>query len=94
MWLKKRAVIERTYLFLVNYPKYLFLAPIVKERLIGVTCTYGVNRAGYFICQYLVDQMEYEPDQAIRAFDTARGHSMDRQNYLKFIRTGVWERGY
>jgi atypical dual specificity phosphatase len=65
-----------------------------EDKLIGVTCTYGTNRAGYYICQYMVKRMDIDPDEAIAAFNEARGHPMDQANYLKFIRTGIWERGY
>ena len=65
-----------------------------ETRLIGVTCTYGVNRAGYFICQYMAEQLGFEPDEAIAAFDEARGHRQDRANYLTHLRTGVWTRGF
>jgi atypical dual specificity phosphatase len=65
-----------------------------EEQLIGVTCTYGTNRAGYYICQYMVKRMDVDPDEAIAAFDKARGHPIDQANYLKFIRTGIWEKGY
>jgi len=53
------------------------------EEVIGVHCTHGLNRTGYLICRYMIDWLGFQPKQAIDAFNDARGHSMERQNYLK-----------
>ncbi|KAK9732006.1 Dual specificity phosphatase, catalytic domain [Popillia japonica] len=48
------------------------------DSLIGVHCTHGLNRTGYFICKYMIDKMGIEPCKAIEHFQTARGHAMER----------------
>uniref|UniRef100_S4RMJ2 RNA/RNP complex-1-interacting phosphatase n=1 Tax=Petromyzon marinus TaxID=7757 RepID=S4RMJ2_PETMA len=57
------------------------------DKLIGVHCTHGVNRTGYLVCRYLIDCEKMEPDEAIQAFNSARGHSIERENYLKDLKT-------
>ncbi|XP_008329186.1 RNA/RNP complex-1-interacting phosphatase-like isoform X2 [Cynoglossus semilaevis] len=52
------------------------------DRLIGVHCTHGVNRTGYLLCRYLIDVDGLDPRRAVELFNTSRGHSMERQNYL------------
>ncbi|CAD5118270.1 DgyrCDS6988 [Dimorphilus gyrociliatus] len=58
------------------------------EKLIGVHCTHGLNRTGYLICRYMVDRMDFQPNDAILAFNTARGHDIERLNYLQSLETG------
>ncbi|XP_065335597.1 mRNA-capping enzyme isoform X1 [Cloeon dipterum] len=48
------------------------------DGLIGVHCTHGVNRTGFFICKYLIGRMGFSPEQAARAFNGSRGHQMER----------------
>ncbi|XP_050397597.1 RNA/RNP complex-1-interacting phosphatase [Patella vulgata] len=57
------------------------------ELLIGVHCTHGLNRTGYLVCRYMIDHLSFEPDVAIKAFNTARGHDIERENYLKDLRS-------
>ncbi|CAG5135393.1 unnamed protein product, partial [Candidula unifasciata] len=35
------------------------------DHIIGVHCTHGVNRTGYLICRYMIEEMNFEPDVAI-----------------------------
>lgn len=56
------------------------------DALVGVHCTHGLNRTGYFICHYMVDRLDMSPDDAIAKFEAARGHSMHRLNYLHEIK--------
>jgi len=56
------------------------------HRLVGVHCTHGLNRTGYMVCRYLIERLGWEPDEAISAFDEARGHAQERQNYLEDLR--------
>jgi Dual specificity phosphatase, catalytic domain len=51
--------------------------------LIGVHCTHGVNRTGYMVCKYLQTKLNISPDMAIAMFESARGHKIDRQNYVE-----------
>ncbi|CAL8092077.1 unnamed protein product [Calicophoron daubneyi] len=52
------------------------------DGIIAVHCTHGVNRTGYMICRYLVDVMGYEPSVALKEFAIARGHPVERPNYV------------
>ncbi|XP_070573341.1 RNA/RNP complex-1-interacting phosphatase-like [Ptychodera flava] len=52
------------------------------KKLIGVHCTQAVNRTGYMVCRYMIDCLKWFPDEAIKAFNTARGHCIFRENYL------------
>uniref|UniRef100_A0A0B7BC14 Tyrosine specific protein phosphatases domain-containing protein n=2 Tax=Arion vulgaris TaxID=1028688 RepID=A0A0B7BC14_9EUPU len=56
------------------------------DRIIGVHCTHGVNRTGYLICRYMIEEMDYEPDVAISLFHEARGHKIEREIYLEDLR--------
>ena len=59
--------------------------------LIGVHCTHGLNRTGYLISRYLIEKQGWEPEKAIAAFDEARGHKQDRENYLDHLKNKRWE---
>ncbi|KDR23270.1 RNA/RNP complex-1-interacting phosphatase isoform X2 [Zootermopsis nevadensis] len=58
------------------------------DSLMGVHCTHGLNRTGYFICRYLNLRMGFRPQDAISAFEKARGHKIERQNYVQDILSG------
>lgn len=62
-----------------------------EDGLIGVHCTHGLNRTGYMVCRYMIEKNGIDPDQAILAFDTARGHKQERENYLDHLKTKAWE---
>ncbi|CAH8439717.1 unnamed protein product [Schistosoma turkestanicum] len=53
------------------------------DGIIAVHCTHGVNRTGYFICRYLIDFMKMDPKVALREFEYARGHPVERENYIE-----------
>ncbi|XP_044761536.1 RNA/RNP complex-1-interacting phosphatase [Coccinella septempunctata] len=55
------------------------------DALIGVHCTHGLNRTGYFICMYMVTRMGCNPIEAIDRFQRARGYEMYRQNFIEEI---------
>ncbi|CAF5095998.1 unnamed protein product, partial [Rotaria magnacalcarata] len=48
------------------------------DKLIGIHCTHGVNRSGYFIARYLIEILGLQPDEAIAAFNRARGHRIEK----------------
>ncbi|CAF3311016.1 unnamed protein product [Rotaria socialis] len=48
------------------------------DKLIGVHCTHGLNRTGYLIVRYMIEQLDFEPNEALEAFNRARGHSMEK----------------
>ncbi|KAF5295286.1 hypothetical protein FQA39_LY13151 [Lamprigera yunnana] len=52
-----------------------------EENLIGVHCTHGLNRTGYFICNYMVTYNGFTPNDAFEAFETARGYKIERTFY-------------
>ncbi|KAE8744553.1 hypothetical protein FOCC_FOCC008793 [Frankliniella occidentalis] len=54
-----------------------------EDGLIGVHCTHGVNRTGYFICKYMIERLGMPPETAINDFNTARGHNIERENYIQ-----------
>ncbi|XP_071528355.1 uncharacterized protein [Panulirus ornatus] len=62
------------------------------DRLIGVHCTHGINRTGYMICRFMIQQLGIPPDQAIADFNSARGHEQERENYLADLRQAPWIR--
>ncbi|XP_043267943.1 RNA/RNP complex-1-interacting phosphatase isoform X2 [Venturia canescens] len=51
-------------------------------ELIGVHCTHGINRTGYLICRYLVQQLGWEPQKSLKAFEKARGYPIERAAYV------------
>jgi len=57
--------------------------------LIGVHCTHGINRTGYLVCRYLIDRMGWSADEAIEKFNLARGHDIERENYLLALREPI-----
>jgi len=61
-----------------------------KGGLIGVHCTHGVNRTGYLICRYLIEKLNWKPNDAIKAFAKHRGHPIERTNYLNDLLKGSW----
>jgi len=52
------------------------------DTLIGVHCTHGVNRTGYLLCRYMIQRMGIPMDEAIERVNLARGHRIERPNYL------------
>lgn len=56
-----------------------------KDKLIGVHCTHGLNRTGYFVCAYMILAQGQNPKNAINIFNNARSHSMERANYLNSL---------
>lgn len=58
-----------------------------EEMVIGVHCTHGVNRTGYIVCRYMVERLGIDPTEAMDAFKEARGHPIERQNYIDDLLT-------
>ncbi|XP_060526903.1 RNA/RNP complex-1-interacting phosphatase [Cylas formicarius] len=59
-----------------------------EDALIGVHCTHGLNRTGYFICRWMVERLKIHVDDAINRFEVARGHPIERKYLLKALRNG------
>lgn len=57
-----------------------------ENNLIGVHCTHGVNRTGFFICSYMINKLGFNFETAISEFNLARGHQIERQNYIAQLR--------
>ncbi|XP_063221605.1 RNA/RNP complex-1-interacting phosphatase [Bacillus rossius redtenbacheri] len=57
------------------------------DYLIGVHCTHGLNRTSFFVCSYMVEQMGMTPQEALTAFQEARGYNVERENYVKELMT-------
>jgi len=55
------------------------------KKLVGVHCTHGLNRTGYFVCSYMVLCNNVSPSDAMRNFSVARGHQIERPNYINAI---------
>ena len=55
------------------------------EYVIVIHCTHGVNRAGYMVTRYLMDRLGVPAPQAIDIVSEARGHTMNRNSYLKVL---------
>ncbi|KAJ6649374.1 RNA/RNP complex-1-interacting phosphatase like [Pseudolycoriella hygida] len=56
------------------------------DKLIGVHCTHGLNRTGLMVCAYMIRKCNILPNEAISRFETARGHKMERENYIDSLR--------
>ncbi|KAL0129968.1 hypothetical protein PUN28_001913 [Cardiocondyla obscurior] len=59
-----------------------FMSACGEGELIGVHCTHGVNRTGYLICRYLIQQLDWEIQDSLKAFGDARGYSIERDFYV------------
>ncbi|XP_076471061.1 uncharacterized protein LOC143300973 isoform X2 [Babylonia areolata] len=57
-----------------------------EDVVIGVHCTHGVNRTGYMVCRYMIERLKMDPERAITLFGEARGHPIERENYLKDLK--------
>ncbi|KAI6183980.1 Dual specificity phosphatase [Aphelenchoides bicaudatus] len=56
------------------------------QKWVGVHCTHGLNRTGYLVCRYLHEALGWPMDEAIEKFETARGHEIEREEYLLELR--------
>ncbi|XP_070493500.1 RNA/RNP complex-1-interacting phosphatase homolog [Chironomus tepperi] len=56
------------------------------SKLIGIHCTHGLNRTGYFVCSYMVLVLSIPPNEAIKRFAEARGYEIERENYISSIK--------
>ena len=74
-------------IFVLNHLLYSQLfSQSLSDSLIGVHCVHGVNRTGYMICRYLIEKRGWNPQNAIDAFENARGEKMEKNGkYHKCI---------
>ncbi|TMS35307.1 hypothetical protein L596_002737 [Steinernema carpocapsae] len=47
------------------------------DKVIGVHCAHGLNRTGYMICRYLIECCGVRASDAVKEFETARGHTIE-----------------
>ncbi|XP_015117130.1 RNA/RNP complex-1-interacting phosphatase [Diachasma alloeum] len=66
-----------------------FLATAKTDEVIGVHCTHGLNRTGYLVCRYFVQQLGWDADDAVKAFQEARGHPIERQEYINHLKSSM-----
>lgn len=59
--------------------------PVNDGKIVALHCTHGINRTGYFLCRYLIENLSYTPDAALAAFALKRGHPMERENYKQAL---------
>lgn len=63
-----------------------FMATCGEGELIGIHCTHGVNRTGYLICRYLIQQLGWIIQDSLKAFGDARGYPIERDIYLTALK--------
>lgn len=63
-----------------------FTSTCGEGELIGVHCTHGVNRTGYLICRYFIQQLGWGIQDSLKAFGEARGHPLERDIYLTSLK--------
>lgn len=57
------------WIILICFSFWLRLLNIVayfSDALVGVHCTHGLNRTGYFVCRWMVDRLKMDPNDAIK----------------------------
>ncbi|KAL3114661.1 hypothetical protein niasHT_016292 [Heterodera trifolii] len=55
-------------------------------KLVGVHCTHGLNRTGYLICRFLIEELGWSAIDAIECFRIARGYPMERPKYIDSLK--------
>lgn len=63
-----------------------FISACGEEDLVGVHCTHGINRSGYLICRYLIQQLGWKVDDSLKAFEEARGYPIEREIYISALK--------
>ncbi|XP_014297744.1 WAS/WASL-interacting protein family member 1 isoform X2 [Microplitis demolitor] len=64
-----------------------FVESAKDDEVIGVHCTHGLNRTGFLVCRFLAQQSGWNVIDAIEAFEDARGHKIERENYIEDLKT-------
>lgn len=60
----------------------LFLGTASMNSVVGVHCTHGINRTGWFVCRYLMERKGLTSEAAVRLFSEARGYAIYREYIL------------
>ncbi|CAD5232202.1 unnamed protein product [Bursaphelenchus xylophilus] len=45
--------------------------------VVGIHCLHGINRTGFLTCTYMIKELGLDAEEAIRRFETARGHEIE-----------------
>ncbi|CAD6198001.1 unnamed protein product [Caenorhabditis auriculariae] len=53
-----------------------------EDALIGIHCTNGINRSGYLICRFLIENLGWSSHEALEAFEQARGYPIEKGAYV------------
>ena len=53
-----------------------------RHGFVGVHCTHGLNRTGLMICKYMIERLRIPHVETIERFERARGHKIERNNYI------------
>jgi len=62
------------------------------KPVVVVHCKHGINRTGYYICDFLIRMYKYPPERALRTFRVARGHDINHKKLkddLKGYKTDI-----
>ena len=60
------------------------------DGLVGVHST-GYKRPGLLICRYMIEMLEFDPEEAVQAYNDASGYNIDQESYLTYLHTRAWE---
>lgn len=68
--------------------------PVQKQvkPVVIVHCKHGINRTGFYICDFLIRMFKYPPERALRIFRVARGHDINHRKLkddLKGYKTDI-----
>ncbi|KAH6935285.1 hypothetical protein HPB50_005020 [Hyalomma asiaticum] len=72
--------VDQTELFIRVCHRFLSLNPL---HIIGVHCTHGFNRTGFLIASYLVVNLSWSIEAAVRAVAEARPPGIYKADYLR-----------
>ncbi|KAH0481806.1 MAG: uncharacterized protein KVP18_003166 [Porospora cf. gigantea A] len=56
---------------------------------VGIHCTHGLNRTGFFCAAYIAVKLNLPPSEAVEKFERARGHVMYRDELKRALDTRV-----
>ena len=57
-----------------------------KVQVVIVHCKHGLNRTGFFICNWLIKSVGIKPTTAIKLFENARGYTIRYEQVRKYLR--------
>ena len=66
------------------------LQMVTPQGVIAVHCTHGLNRSGFLVCNFLMNKFGYSADESVQIFNQARGHEIERSEYIEKLRTDYY----